>query len=215
MQKAIVIPFFTIFFSVILVILFFLLQILSPYLPNFNWWLISFNDFLAGKYWGLITYAFQHYTWLHLSFNVSEIMIFGYIIEKQLNLLEQFVLFIISALLGGLLLLIMVGLLNPNWLFMGASGVSNAFLGCAFYFYIKLKNNHKNRRILKEKFFYLYITLAIFYIVLPIFNIFNLPQDLAYILNIYWIIFVHFMCFILGLIFGYFYIKKHSNFEYK
>ncbi|MHA1311925.1 MAG: rhomboid family intramembrane serine protease [Candidatus Helarchaeota archaeon] len=203
------VPYFTIIILILLIVFYTLKQYFGPIYPNFSWGLISFIDFVHGEYWGIFFYAFMHYTWEHLVFNCVQIAIFGFIIEQQINLKKLLILFFSSILLGGILCLILVGLLNPEWVFMGASGFANSFLGCAWMLSIiskrrnPMSNNYTNTRS-----FYFYLIASILFPTFPIFNIFNLPGNITYELLIYGVILAHYLCLSFGLVYGFIFCKK-------
>ncbi|MBD3228373.1 MAG: rhomboid family intramembrane serine protease [Candidatus Lokiarchaeota archaeon] len=198
------IPLFTILICILLFILHYLRSSLSPIFPNFEWGLINFNVFFNGRVYGVITYAFMHFTWIHLLFNLSQILIFGYMLEKKLRLIELLGLFFISILVGGILSLILVGLLDPQWFFMGSSGFGNGFLGCAWMLSIKQVKQNNHKRLYNDIFFYFYLFSTIFFAILPIVNvIFELDEILYVLLNL-GIMFIHLFCVFIGMLFGFF-----------
>lgn len=208
------IPFFSILISIILFILHALRTYLSPLFPNFDWGLINFNDFFNGRIYGIITYAFMHFTWIHLLFNLAQILIFGYLLERKLRLIQLLGLFFISILLGGILSLILVGLLDPQWLFMGSSGFGNGFMGCAWMLWIKEIKNNDQKKLYSDIRFYFYLFSTIYFSILPIVNvIFGLDEILYILLNL-GIMFIHLFCMFIGMLFGLYFYKKEKVEKY-
>jgi membrane associated rhomboid family serine protease len=146
----------------------------------------------------------MHFTWIHLVFNISQIILFGYILEKKLTVYELLGLFFISIIIGGILSLIMVGLLDPQWTFMGSSGFGNGFLGCAWI----LKMKKVQKKFYNSLWFYFYLLATIFYAILPIINVIFVLDNISYILLNVGIMFIHLICVLVGIIYGHFIYKR-------
>ncbi len=82
----------------------------------------------AGEWWRLITSAFLHLGLLHLAFNMYALWLFGPIIEQLYGHVEFAVLYVLCA-LGGSVLTI---LLQPESAAAGASGAIFGLFGLAF-----------------------------------------------------------------------------------
>ncbi len=82
----------------------------------------------AGEWWRLITSAFLHLGLLHLAFNMYALWLFGPIIEQLYGHVEYAVLYVLCA-LGGSVLTI---LLQPESAAAGASGAIFGLFGLAF-----------------------------------------------------------------------------------
>jgi membrane associated rhomboid family serine protease len=82
----------------------------------------------AGEWWRLITSAFLHLGLLHLAFNMYALWLFGPIIEQLYGHVEYALLYVLCA-LGGSVLTI---LLQPDSAAAGASGAIFGLFGLAF-----------------------------------------------------------------------------------
>jgi membrane associated rhomboid family serine protease len=82
----------------------------------------------AGEWWRLITSAFLHLGLLHIAFNMYALWLFGPIIEQLYGHVEYALLYVLCA-LGGSVLTI---LLQPDSFAAGASGAIFGLFGLAF-----------------------------------------------------------------------------------
>ena len=82
----------------------------------------------AGEWWRLITGAFLHLGILHIAFNMYALWLFGPIIEQMYGHVEFAVIYLLCA-LGGNVLTILVA---PNVPALGASGAIFGLFGLAF-----------------------------------------------------------------------------------
>ena len=82
----------------------------------------------AGEWWRLITGAFLHLGLLHIAFNMYALWLFGPIIEQMYGHVEFAVIYLLCA-LGGNVLTILVA---PNVPALGASGAIFGLFGLAF-----------------------------------------------------------------------------------
>lgn len=82
----------------------------------------------AGEWWRLITSAFLHLSLLHIAFNMYALWLFGPIIEQMYGHLEYAVAYLLCA-VGGSVLTILVA---PQSAAAGASGAIFGLLGMAF-----------------------------------------------------------------------------------
>jgi len=82
----------------------------------------------AGEWWRMITSAFLHLSVLHIAFNMYALWLFGPIIEQMYGHLEYAVAYLLCA-LGGSVLTILVA---PQSAAAGASGAIFGLLGMAF-----------------------------------------------------------------------------------
>jgi membrane associated rhomboid family serine protease len=82
----------------------------------------------AGEWWRLITSAFLHLGLLHIAFNMYALWLFGPIIEQLYGHVEYGLLYVLCA-LGGSVLTI---LLQPDSFAAGASGAIFGLFGLAF-----------------------------------------------------------------------------------
>lgn len=82
----------------------------------------------AGEWWRIFTSAFVHAGLLHILFNMYALYLFGPILEQMYGHLEYAVLYLLCA-VGGSVLTI---LLDPQQLAVGASGAIFGLFGLAF-----------------------------------------------------------------------------------
>ena len=98
--------------------------------------------FLAGQYWRILTGAALHGGLIHLAFNCYALYTLGKLIEMLSNRAHLAIVFLLSAIGGGILSLIFL----PNGVSVGASGGIVGFLGyLAVYGY-------KRRKLLSDSF---------------------------------------------------------------
>ena len=81
--------------------------------------------FLGGQYWRILTGAVLHGGLLHLAFNCYALYVLGRLIETLSNRAHLVIIFILSAIGGGVLSLVFL----PDIISIGASGGIVGFLG--------------------------------------------------------------------------------------
>lgn len=82
----------------------------------------------GGEPWRLLAYAFLHGSVLHLLVNLASLMSLGPMLERSLGSVRFLVLYVVSALGGGLGTCL---LYHPNGSVVGGSGALFGMLGCA------------------------------------------------------------------------------------
>lgn len=98
--------------------------------------------FLSGEYWRILTGAALHGGLIHLAFNCYALYILGKIIETLSNRAHLAIMFLLSAIGGGILSLIFL----PNVASIGASGGIVGFLGYLTVY------GYKRRKLLTNAF---------------------------------------------------------------
>lgn len=139
--------------------------------------------------WRYVTHAFVHLSNVHIIANLAWFWLFGRVIQRYLGGLKLFLIFLISAVVSGVVQNYFSG---PD--FFGLSGVVYAVLGYVFVL-DKLNNNAFN---LPEGFFTMLLVGLAFGFVSPLFDI--------YIGNA-----AHISGFIVGIIWGFIDSKIYSN----
>jgi membrane associated rhomboid family serine protease len=89
---------------------------------------VSRQAVMQGDWWVVITSAFLHLGLLHIAFNMYILWVFGPVIEQLYGHLEYLVLYLLCA-LGGSVLTILVA---PDTSAVGASGAIFGLFGLAF-----------------------------------------------------------------------------------
>lgn len=93
-------------------------------------------DFADGEYWRILTGAALHGGLIHLLFNCYALFVLGKLIESLSNCAHLAIVFLLSAIGGGILSLIFI----PDGVSVGASGGIVGFLGyLAAYGFIRRK----------------------------------------------------------------------------
>ena len=95
-------------------------------LADYGW--LSGSRVAAGEPWRLLSYAFLHGNVLHLLFNLSTLLSVGPALERTLGSVRFLLLYVISALGGGLGTCL---LYPPGDPVVGGSGALFGMLGCA------------------------------------------------------------------------------------
>lgn len=95
-------------------------------LDDYGW--LTGQQAAGGEPWRLLAYAFLHGSVLHLLVNLASLMSLGPVLERSLGSVRFLVLYVVSALGGGLGTCL---LYHPNGSVVGGSGALFGMLGCA------------------------------------------------------------------------------------
>lgn len=135
-----------------------------------DWFILDSAKVMEGQIWRVLTYAFLHSTesfFMHLLFNMLFLWWFGSDVEQLYGQKEFLVIYLTSAVLGGLAYVIWRLVMGGNNPCLGASGaVSTMLILCALHF---------PRRVIHMYFF--------FPMPIWLFAVFNLAKDAYFMLH--------------------------------
>lgn len=104
----------------------------NPVDPIHEWGVLDYAAILQGQIWRLVTPIFLHVNFMHLLFNMFGLWMFGKPVESQWGPRATMLLFMVSAVLGNVVYLILVAVhFFPPVQALGASGGVLAMMGAA------------------------------------------------------------------------------------